>query len=175
MDLGGLVLLLLATPFLAAIGITTLAAFAFMIALGLLTEMSFKRLFIVSFFMGLAAPILLAGAVFASFEDGTFERDLRDGIEQFVDLPQDNGREFGGALGRLQEIGREAQRGDITEEQAEDRIRELFVGPRDENGDESSAETPQIPQEIRIGENVQISIDGGELSEDGDEVRITID
>lgn len=171
MDLGGLVLLLLATPLLAAIGVTTLAAFAIMTTLGLLTDMSFKRLFFASFFMGLAAPILLAGAIFASFEDGTFERDLRDGIEQFVDLPEEGGRDFGGTLGRLQDIGREVERGDITEEQAEERIRELFVGPRNDNGDE----TPQITQDIRIGEDVQIRIDGAELSQDGDGVRLTVD
>ena len=146
MDLGGLVLLLVATPFLAAIGITTLAAFAIMSVLGLLTDMSFKRLFFVSFFMGLAAPILLGGAVFAAFEDGSFERDLRDGIEQFVDLPEDGGRNFGGTLGALQEIGRSVERGDITEEQAEERVRELFVGSREENA-EGGDETRQITQD----------------------------
>ena len=146
MDLGGLVLLLVATPFLAAIGITTLAAFAIMSVLGLLTDMSFKRLFFVSFFMGLAAPILLGGAVFAAFEDGSFERDLRDGIEQFVDLPEDGGRNFGGTLGDLQEIGRSVERGDITEEQAEERVRELCVGSREENA-EGGDETRQITQD----------------------------
>ena len=174
MDLGGLVLLLVATPFLAALGITTLAAFAIMSVLGLLTDMSFKRLFFVSFFMGLAAPILLGGAVFAAFEDGSFERDLRDGVEQLTDVRMEDGRQLGGTLGELQEIGRAVERGDITEEQAEERVRELFVGSREENA-EGGDETRQITQDVQIGEGVSVNIDGVELSQDGDRVQIKID
>ena len=44
MDFGGIVLVLLMTPVLAAIGVTTLAAFALMVLLGLITEISLKVL-----------------------------------------------------------------------------------------------------------------------------------
>ena len=171
MDLGQLLSLLVLMPVLAAVGVTTLAAFALMTALGLLTDMSFKRIFFVSFFMGLAAPVMLGAAIFSSVEDGTFERDLRDGIEQFTAGSEEGGRDFGGTLGQLQEIGREVERGDITEDQAEERIRELFVGSREG----SDGEPLQITQDVQEDEGITINIDGAELSADGDEVRIQID
>ncbi|MEM9312837.1 MAG: hypothetical protein AAGA34_15450, partial [Pseudomonadota bacterium] len=57
--LGGLVLSIVAMVLLALVGLTTVFALGFMTVLGLLTEMSFKRLFFVSFAMALAAPVLL--------------------------------------------------------------------------------------------------------------------
>ncbi|MEM6856441.1 MAG: hypothetical protein AAF559_01095 [Pseudomonadota bacterium] len=75
--IGGIVLSLVAMVLLAALGLTTVFAIGFMMILGLLTNMSFKRLFFVSFAMGLAAPILLGAATMAALEDGSFERELR--------------------------------------------------------------------------------------------------
>ena len=169
MDLGELLSLLVLMPALAAVGITTLAAFALMTLLGLLPDMSFKRLCFVSFFMGLAAPVLLAMAIFSSFEDGTFERDLRAGIAEFTEARTEDGRPLGGALGELQQIGREVEAGELSESEAEERIKELFVG--------SQEGTLQIegPDAEEGDEQLSISIDGVELSQDGDEVQITVD
>ena len=97
--------------------------------------------------------------------------DLRDGIEQFTAGSEEGGRDFGGTLGQLQEIGREVERGDLTEDQAEERIRELFVGSREG----SDGEPLQITQDVQEDESITINIDGAELSADGDEVRIQID
>ena len=168
MDLGGFVVVLLMMPVLAAIGVTTLAAFALMSVLGLLTELSFKRLFFVSFFMGLAAPLMLGAAIFSSFDDGTFERDLRDGIEQLTDARMENGQPLGGTLGELQKIGQSVEEGELSEQEAEERIRELFVG--------SQADAPvQIEQGTADDAEVTVDIDGVRLSQDGDTVQITID
>jgi hypothetical protein len=178
MDLGGFVLLLLMTPVLAAIGITTLAAFAIMTLLGLLSDMSFKRLFFVSFFMGLAAPVMLSIMVFSSFADGTFERDLRDGIEQFVDLPPDDGGNLGGALGELQRIGREVDRGNLSEDEAEAQIRELFIGSPEGSPEGSTTqgeETLQIGEDKQDEAGLRIDLDGVEISGEGEGLTISID
>jgi hypothetical protein len=174
MDLGGFVLLLLMTPVLAAIGITTLAAFAIMTLLGLLSDMSFKRLFFVSFFMGLAAPVMLSMLVFSSIADGTFERDLREGFEQFVDLPPDEGGNLGGALGELQQIGREVDRGNLSEEEAEERIRELFIGSRDAPVGQED-ETALIGEDTPGEPGLQVNIDGVQISGEREGLRIKID
>ncbi|MEM7688340.1 MAG: hypothetical protein AAF291_04895 [Pseudomonadota bacterium] len=168
MDLGGFVVFLLMMPVLAAIGVTTLAAFVSMTVLGLLTDMSFKRLFFVSFFMGLAAPLLLGAAIASSFEDGTFERDLRDGIEELTDIRMENGQPLGGTLGELQKIGRDVEQGELSEQEAEERIRELFVGPE--------ADAPaQIEQGTADDAEVSIDIEGVQITNDGDSLRIQID
>lgn len=156
MDFGGIVLVLLMTPVLAAIGVTTLAAFALMVLLGLITEMSFKRLFFVSFFMGLAAPLLLAGAMFSAFADGSFERDLRDGLDEVIALPEDQGgppENIRALIPQLRDLRDDIEKGDLSEAEIEQRIESLF---KDENG-------------VRIGR------DGLEITDEGESVRIVID
>lgn len=156
MDFGGIVLVLLMTPVLAAIGVTTLAAFALMTVLGLITDMSFKRLFFVSFCMGLAAPLLLAGAMFSAFQDGSFERDLRDGLDEVIALPEDQGgppESVRALIPQLRDLRDDIEKGDLSEAEIERRIEGLF---EDDEG-------------------VRVDIDGVRITEEGDGLRIQID
>lgn len=170
---GPIIALLVAMPFLAAIGITTLAAFALMTTLGLLTDMSFKRLFFVSFFMGLAAPLLVGGALFAIVDDARFQRDLRTGFEQFIELPEDAGgmAKLGPLVPRIQQLRADMREGTMSEEEFKSRVEQLFDD--DGNGDEQI----ELGEEEGdgTGDEVTVAIDGSDLSQDGDEVRITID
>ncbi|MGB3469420.1 MAG: hypothetical protein WBA51_01190 [Erythrobacter sp.] len=125
---GGLIVSLMLMVLLAGLGLATLAALALMMVLGLLTEMSFRRIFFVSFAMGLIAPIVLAGATYAAFEDGSLERDLRAELGEVITLPDDVGGTWGDTLTELQDIQREVEQGDITEDEAEARVKELFTG-----------------------------------------------
>ncbi|MEM7700364.1 MAG: hypothetical protein AAF251_00360 [Pseudomonadota bacterium] len=170
---GPIIALLIAMPFLAAIGITTLAAFALMSVLGLMTEMSFKRIFFVSFFMGLAAPLLVGGAVFSIVDDARFQRDLRDGFDQFIELPEDAGgtAKLGPLVPRLRELRDDMREGDMSDAEIERRIEGLF-----EDGGEGGVQIEQgEPSDNAAGDEVTVDIDGVQLSRDGDTVRIQID
>lgn len=114
---------LIATVLLAAVGLTTVVALGLMMGLGLLTEMSFKRLFFVSFGMALVAPLLVGGALFSAIEDGTIPNDLRASLEEVANLPVDHGgdweqnwQEAFREIGEIGEIGEQAERGEISEE-----------------------------------------------------------
>jgi len=176
---GPIIALLVAMPFLAAVGITTLAAFALMTALGLLTDMSFKRLFFVSFFMGLAAPLLVGGAVFSIVDEPGFQRDLRDGFDQFVELPEDAGgtAKLGPLIPRLRELRADLEDSEMSEAELERRIEGLFEDAGEAG--ETSQAGAQIDQGEQAGDEagneVTVDIDGIELSRDGDTVQITID
>lgn len=152
---GPIIALLVAMPILAAIGVTTLAAFAFMSVLGLLTDMSFKRLFFVSFAMGLAALVLIAGMVFSTFDDPGFQRDLRDGFDQIVQIPDDpsDAATVGPLIPRLRNLRDDIENGDLSDKEIERRIEGLFEDT----------------------ERGVVDIDGSQLSQDGDTVQITID
>lgn len=126
--LGGIVLSLMLMVLLAGVGLVTVAGLALMIILGLLTNMSFKRLFFVSFGLGLLAPLLLAGVTIAAIEDGSLQRELRQELGGVVTLPDDMGENWEGTLDEMQRIGREVEDGTITEEQAKERFKELFGG-----------------------------------------------
>jgi len=128
---GGLIFSLMLMVLLAGLGLVTVAALALMIVLGLLTEMSFRRLFFVSFALGLLAPILAAGATYSAFQDGSLERDLSEGFGEVVTLPDDVGGTWSDTLTELQDIQRQVEQGEVTEEEAESRVNDLFTG---ENG-----------------------------------------
>lgn len=170
---GPIIALLVAMPFLAAIGITTLAAFALMSVLGLMTDMSFKRIFFVSFFMGLAAPLLVGGAVFSIVDDARFQRDLRDGFDQFIELPEDAGgtAKLGPLIPRLQELRDDMREGDMTDAEIERRIESLF----EESGEGGIQIEQGEPSDNEAGDEVTVDIDGVQLSRDGDTVQIQID
>lgn len=124
--LGGIVAAFVIMALLAAVGLTTVVAFGLMSFLGLVTEMSFKRLFFVSFGVGLLAPILLGAGVLTAVEDGSLERDLRDEIGDVISLPDDMGENWSEALPQLQELSREQELGELTDAEAEARLKEIF-------------------------------------------------
>ena len=151
--IGGIVLSLVAMVLLAALGLTTVFALGFMIILGLLTNMSFKRLFFVSFAMGLAAPVLLGAATFAAIEDGSLERDLRNELGDVITLSDDTGPgSWREALSKLRELQSDIENGDLEDEEIERRIEEVF----------SDA-------------GVQLNLDEIEAGNEDDAIQITID
>ena len=151
--IGGIVLSLVAMVLLAALGLTTVFALGFMMILGLLTNISFKRLFFISFAMGLAAPILLGAATFAAFEDGSLERELRAELGDVITLPDDAGPgSWRDALPRLRELQSDIENGDLENEEIERRIEEVF----------SDA-------------GVQLNLDEIEAGNEDDAIQITID
>lgn len=117
---------LVAMAVLAGIGLMTIVALAAMLVLGLLTEMSFRRVFFVSFGIGLIAPLLLAFGIGGAIADGSFERDLRTELGDVVQLPDDIGENWPEKLAELQEISRERDLGNLSEEEARQRVEAIF-------------------------------------------------
>ena len=136
-----------------------------------------------SFGMALMAPVLVGAATFAAIEDGTLERDLRRDLDGIVQLPPDAGG-WGGNLGEtldeLREIGREVDRGNLSESEAEQRaeriVRDVFGGDLERPEQPEAPEQPALPApDGDADESITVDIDGVQLSRDGDTVKIEID
>lgn len=123
---GGIFLSLLAIVVLAGVGLMTMVAFAAMALLGLITELSFKRVFFLSFGIGLLAPIVLGIAISSAVADGSIERDLRDELGDVIQLPDDMGDGWDEKLSELREISRKVDSGEMTDEEAEQRVEQIF-------------------------------------------------
>lgn len=123
---GGIVVGLVVLTILAMVGVTTLVAFALMALLGLITEMSFKRIFFASFMMALAAPLLLGIAGFAVVEDGSLERDLREGLGETIVIPQGDPDQWREAIPRIRDLRDELREGRIDEDEFEREIEALI-------------------------------------------------
>lgn len=111
---------------LAGIGLAAIVSLMVMGVLHFLTEMDFKKVFLVSAGVGLLAPILLAASIGSALEDGSLQRDLRDVVGPYVQLPDDAGEKWAEALPKLREIGEASERGELSDEEAEARVREIF-------------------------------------------------
>lgn len=166
--------LLVALPLLAAVGITTLAAFAIMTVLGLLTEFSFKRIFFVSYGVALLAPLLAMGALLSTIGEPGFQQDVRNGVDQLLEIPDDPEAAVtvGPLIPGLRQLGADIRDENLSEEEIERRVEALIEGT---GGEVSSQDAPQITQDGNEGEDVTIKINGAELSVDGDTVQIEID
>lgn len=160
--LAGIALSIVALVLLALVGLTSIVALGLMTILGLLSNMSFKRLFFVSFGMALAAPVLLGLVTFSAFADGSLERELRKELGDAIVLPDEafggdfegfRGQNWRDSLEELQRIGRERDSGELTEEQARQRIRQLFDG----------------------SDGVTIDLQGGDEAQESETLRIEID
>ena len=123
---GGIVVGLVLLTILAAIGVTTVVAFALMALLGLVTEMSFKRIFFASFMMALAAPLILGIAGFAAVEDGSLERELRDGLGETIVIPSGDPDQWRDAVPRIRELRDELREGRIDGEEFERELEQLI-------------------------------------------------
>jgi hypothetical protein len=124
--LGGLLVAFGALVLLAGVGLAALLALASMVVLHFLTEMSFKKVFLVSAAIGLLAPIFVGAAIGGAVADGSFERDIRSELGDVIQLPEDAGENWRQALPQLREVGEASERGELTEEEAEARVREIF-------------------------------------------------
>ena len=136
--LGGLLLM---TILLSLLGSVTVLALASMAVLGLTTEMSFRRLFFVSFAIGLLAPLLLVIGVSSALSDESFQEELLTELSDVVS----GSEEFTDALPRFRELQQQLSDGTITP-------------------DEFEAELEQLIEE-RSG--AQVEIDGAEVAPEG--------
>lgn len=129
--IGGLIAGLVIMALLAGVGIAALVALAVMGVLWFLTEMDFKKVFLISAGIGLVAPVLLALGISGAIADGSIERDLRAELGDVIQLPEDGGENWREALGQLREIGKASKRGELTDEEAERRVEEILSGVED--------------------------------------------
>ncbi|KEO91637.1 hypothetical protein EH31_02910 [Erythrobacter longus] len=132
--LGGLLVGLGVMALLAGIGIAALVALAAMGVLYFLTEMDFKKVFLISSGIGLLAPIFLGLAISGAIADGSLERELRAemGTElgDIIQIPEGSGDGLGGgwreSLDELQELSRQNENGELSDEETERRAREII-------------------------------------------------
>ena len=83
---------------LAGLGVSTLLAFGIMAALGLVTELSFKRLFFISFGVAVLPTLIMGGILIGALQSGEVQSEISaemreafpnaDGIPQFEDFRQ---------------------------------------------------------------------------------------
>lgn len=157
--IGGILAAMVITVLLAGVGLAAIVGLGVMGVLYFLSEMDFRKVFLISAGVGLLAPVLLAMGIGSALEDGSFERDIREEIGDIIQLPDDAGEQWREALPKLREIGEASERGEITEEEARVRVREIF----------DTMEDLRIGIDIN-GDGIQIGGDG----EDGDS-GVTID
>ena len=143
--LGGL---LVATILLSLLGSVTVLALASMAVLGLTTEMTFRRLFFVSFAIGLLAPILLVMGVSSALSDESFQQELLTELSDVVSGSQ----EFTDALPRFRELQQQLSDGTITPDEFEEQLEQLI--------------------EERSG--AQVEIDGAEVIENDESPQIEV-
>ena len=118
---GGMLVALVVLTVLAAVGVTTLVAFALMATLGFVTEMSFRRTFFVSFLLALLAPIILAIAGGIAIEDGAL-----DELNQSVSISTDAGGDWVEAIPRFQDLHDRHDSGDLSDAEFEEELRALI-------------------------------------------------
>lgn len=121
-----LIAFIISMPFLAALGLTTLCAFILMPVLGLITEWSFRRIFFTSFLLSLFAPIVAAVSLAQSVDRMMDGRDLREVITQTIPGGEERMEQWEEAGERARETVRAAERGEITEEEAERRLEQII-------------------------------------------------
>ncbi|MEP3420900.1 MAG: hypothetical protein ABJN35_04140 [Erythrobacter sp.] len=120
--LGGVLLAIAGIVLLAAIGLTTVVALILMAVLGFITEMSFKRLFFVSFGLGLLAPILFGIGVSSVLSDNSIQREIMSELNQSISGPE-NVIEV---IPRISELREQLNDGTITPDQFEEQLEALI-------------------------------------------------
>ena len=146
---------------LAALGVTSLAAFALMGALGLITDWSFRRIFFVSFALGLFAPVLLAVSIGNALSGEELQRELKRELLNTVPGGDAIPQEAIDAIPQVLELRDQLQDGTITAQEFEDRLRQR-------------AEEVRAAREAQLeaaGEAQQIESDAGADADGGPEGR----
>jgi len=131
----------LTTILLSLIGSVTVLALASMAVLGITTEMSFRRLFFVSFGIGLLAPILLAMGVSSLFDDESFKQQLLTELSEVVTGSENIVQ----ALPRIRELRQQFSDGTITQDEFEDQLEQLI---EETSGAQIELEGVEITPEI---------------------------
>ncbi|TRD12458.1 hypothetical protein FGU71_11680 [Erythrobacter insulae] len=138
--LGGLLLI---TVLLTLLGSVTALAFASMVLLGLVTEMSFRRLFFVSFGIGLLAPLGLAIWASSAVSEESFQLELLTELNQVVSGSEN----VMGALPRIQELRQQLSDGTITPDEFETQLEQLI---EETSGAQIELEGPEITPEAGV-------------------------
>ncbi|MCK0128177.1 hypothetical protein [Erythrobacter sp. F6033] len=135
--LGGMLLI---TILLTLLGSVTVLALASMVTLGLVTEMSFKRLFFVSFGIGLLAPLGLAIWASSVVSEESFQLELLTELNEAV-----SGSETViDALPRIQELRQQLSDGTITADEFETQLEQLI---EETSGAQIELEGPEVKPE----------------------------
>ena len=145
--LGGIFVAFMLMVVLALLGVATLAAFALMAILGLLTEMSFRRLFFVSFGLGLFAPIMLFVILGSTLNEEEVQRELREELLMSLPGTQSVPPEAIEAIPQILEWRDQMQQGDITAAQFEERLKQLAQERVDAAEAQETLQTPTPPSE----------------------------
>ncbi len=142
---GGMLIALVVLTVLAAVGVTTLVAFALMAVLGFVTEMSFRRTFFVSFLIALLAPIILAIAGGIAIEDGAL-----DGLNEGVTISTQSGGEWAEAIPRFEELREQHDSGELSDDEFEAQLEALIeeTSGAQINFDDGTAIDIDMPVEI---------------------------
>lgn len=142
---GGMLVALVVLTVLAAVGVTTLVAFALMAVLGFVTEMSFRRTFFVSFLIALLAPIFLAIAGGIAIEDGALD-DLNEGVT----ISTQSGGEWAEAIPRFEELREQHDSGELSDDEFEAQLEALIeeTSGAQINFDDGTAIDIDMPVEI---------------------------
>lgn len=135
--LGGLLLI---TVLLTLLGSVTVLALASMVLLGLVTEMSFRRLFFVSFGIGLLAPLGLAIWASSVVSEENFQLELLTELNQVVSGSEN----VMGALPRIQELRQQLSDGTITQDEFETQLEQLI---EETSGAQLELEGPEATSE----------------------------
>ena len=109
---------------LASFGIATFAAFGLMAALGLITEMSFRRIFYISFGIALFLPILFGGAMIGVLSDADVQATINESLTEALPSSEGLAEELSNLSPITEEERRGLEDGTVTEEEVEQRIEE---------------------------------------------------
>lgn len=154
--LGDIIMALSVLTTFAALGISTLLAFAMMGALGLVTEMSFKRIFFISFGAALILPILVGISTVGVVQDDQTREELAEFMRDALPSSERLAEEIDNLAPITEEELRGLEDGTITEAEIEQRVEERI-------------------QRFLPGADVQIGDDEVRITTPDDSVNITID
>lgn len=144
----GLVILTL----LAAVGVTTIVAFGLMAVLGFVTEMSFKRVFFTSFFMALAAPILLGIAGMVAIDDGALDTVIEDSIT----ISDADAEQWRQAAPRIRDLRDQLRNGEIDGEEFERELEQLIEETTSMQIDIEGLDGVEVRESIQIEDQSEL-------------------
>ena len=136
---------------LAAMGVSTLVAFGLMALMGFVTEMSFRRIFFLSFGMTLLPSVLLGAILIGVLQDDDVQTEIR--------------AELGDAIPESRALPVNLQ----------DRLQQLEgLRDGDREGNLDTEDIERIIEESIPGSDVQIDDDGVRITTDDESVNIQI-
>ena len=148
---------------LASFGIATFAAFGLMAALGLFTEMSFRRIFFISFGVALFLPILFGGAMIGVLSEESNQQEIAEGLREVLPSTE----QFAEELTNLNPV--------TPEERQALEDNSLSVDEREAIEQRIEGRIEERVQQIFPDAEVQVDDDGVRITTPDNSVDITID